>query len=99
MKRILAIIACIMVLVASLPGAMFATAQSSAGRIAGTVAFVSANGTFSGVVPGATIQVAVEDLHGEFTADNLGDFSKRVPPGTYTITGVVGCEGQKLTLF
>jgi hypothetical protein len=74
-------------------------AQSRSATVNGTVVFVSKAGEFVGIAPSTTIQVAVDDLRGEFTTDAMGDFSKRLPVCKYTITGVVGCGRQKFALY
>lgn len=79
--------------------ALPATAQSKPGTISGTVVFVSESGQFVRAAPSTTVQVTVDDLRGEFESDGMGDFNKRVPTGKYTITGVVGCGGEKLVLY
>jgi len=79
--------------------ASLATAQSKPGTVSGTVVFVSESGKFVEAAPSTTIQLTVDDLRGEFSSDEMGDFNKRVPVGKYTITGVVGCGGEKLALY
>ena len=80
--------------VASLAGSL-----AGVGRVSGTVVFVSDTGQYVGDAPYIAVHVDVADLRGEFTADAIGDFSKQIPSGKYTITGVVGCGGQKLLLY
>ena len=90
---------CVILFVALVVVTSVVIAQSKPATVNGTVVFVSEAGKFVGVAPSTTIQVTVDDLRGEFTTDDMGDFSKHVPVGKYTITGVVGCGGQKLVLY
>lgn len=90
---------CVVLFVAILAVTSVVVAQSKPATVNGTVVFVSEAGKFVGVAPSTTIQVTIDDLRGEFTADDMGDFNKRVPVGKYTITGVVGCGGEKFVLY
>jgi|SRR5579872_3464575 len=90
---------CALILAAFLIFTSSINAQANVGTISGTVVFVSDTGKFVAVAPSTTIHVRIEELNGEFTADDIGDFMKQIPAGKYLVTGVIGCGGQEFILY